>query len=85
MPFFKIVFSDTSGQQAFPFRNQKGKIAHWKNFTQLCNCFITTDAYQPWTDSCDCYFAYLIIHFDYSFPLFDYTAKYNKFLFAVET
>ena len=33
---------------------------------------ITTDARQPWTDSCHFYSEYLIIHFDYLIIPFDY-------------
>ena len=33
---------------------------------------ITADEPQPWTDSRDCYFEYLIIHVDYLIIPFDY-------------
>ena len=32
----------------------------------------TADAHQPWTDSCDCYFKYLIIHFNHWIIPFDF-------------
>ena len=34
--------------------------------------FITANERQPWTDSHDYYFEYLIIHFDYLIIQFDY-------------
>ena len=35
-------------------------------------CCFTANAHQPWMDSRDYYFEYLIIHFDYFIFLFDY-------------
>ena len=37
---------------------------HWR--------YITANERQPWTDSHDYYFEYLIIHFDYLIIQFDY-------------
>ena len=43
----------------------------YMKFLQII-CLFTANERQPWTDSHDYYFEYLIIHFDYLIIQFDY-------------